>query len=273
MARIHPRLIERLAGKLGVNPKAVYPHIQRVAAETLLDRHLAALVLASRKGISINQYSTQQERAEIRGAHAGGVRSNAERISGPSEPPARTRKERKGKSQKTKGNSVFVVHGRDEELRKSMFAFLRALNLNPLEWAHAVETAKGHNPYVGDILDSAMAKAQAVVVLFSADELAHLKEEFCSREEKRTEGKPQGQPRPNVLFEAGLALGAHPEKTLIVQVGKVRGFSDIAGKHVLRLTNEPARRNELVNRLEKILGNSVNRKGTDWMSSGDFERS
>jgi predicted nucleotide-binding protein len=38
-----------------------------------------------------------------------------------------------GKGQKTKGNSVFVVHGRDEVLRKSMFDFLRALGLNPME--------------------------------------------------------------------------------------------------------------------------------------------
>jgi len=141
-----------------------------------------------------------------------------------------------------------------------------------MEWAHAVQTAKGTNPYIGDILDSAMAKARAVVVLFSPDELAYLKEEFCSREERKTEGKAQGQPRPNVLFEAGLALGAHPEKTLIVQVGKVRGFSDIAGKHLVRLTNDTARRNELVNRLEKILGNTVNRKGSDWMTAGDFGR-
>ena len=70
----------------------------------------------------------------------------------------------------------------------------------------------------------------------------------------------------------GLALGAHPEKTLIVQVGRVRSFSDIAGKHLVRLTNDTARRNELVNRLEKIFGNTVNRKGSDWMTAGDFDR-
>jgi len=32
-----------------------------------------------------------------------------------------------------------------------------------------------------------------------------------------------------VLFEAGLALGAHPNKTVMVQVGKVKAFSDIGG--------------------------------------------
>lgn len=174
-------------------------------------------------------------------------------------------------TKKTKGNSVFVVHGRDEELRKSIFAFLRALGLNPMEWAHAVETAKGANPYIGNILKSAMEKVQAVVVLFSPDELAQLKDQFCGRSEKTTEGKLQGQPRPNVLFEAGRALGAHPSKTLIIQVGKVRTFSDIAGKHLIRLTNEWSRRNELANWLEK-LHLEVDRKGTDWTTAGDFNR-
>jgi hypothetical protein len=43
---------------------------------------------------------------------------------------------------KTKGKSVFVVHGRDEALRKSMFDFLRALGLLPLEWDHALKQAR-----------------------------------------------------------------------------------------------------------------------------------
>jgi predicted nucleotide-binding protein len=161
------------------------------------------------------------------------------------------------------------IPSRDEELRKSMFSFLRALGLNPMEWSHALETAKGANPYVGDILNSAMEKVQAVVVLFSPDELAQLKDHFCSRDEKKTEGKLQGQPRPNVLFEAGLALGAHPDKTLLVQIGKVRGFSDIAGKHLVRLSDDVGRRNELANRLEKI-GCAVNKVGNDWMTEGKF---
>jgi predicted nucleotide-binding protein len=37
------------------------------------------------------------------------------------------------KVSKTKGNSVFVVYGRDEGLRKAMFEFLLELRLNPIE--------------------------------------------------------------------------------------------------------------------------------------------
>jgi hypothetical protein len=38
---------------------------------------------------------------------------------------------------------------------------------------------------------------------------------ICKPREQSTEGRLQGQARPNVLFEAGLALGAHPDKTVI----------------------------------------------------------
>jgi predicted nucleotide-binding protein len=170
---------------------------------------------------------------------------------------------------KAKDNSVFVVHGRNEGLRQSLFDFLRALGLKPLEWAKVVLMAKKNNPYVGEILDDAMAKVQAVVVLFSPDDEARLKAEFVSRIDGASEKNLRGQPRPNVLFEAGLALGRHPDKTILVEVGKLRKFSDIAGRHVVRLTNDYDRRNDLANRLES-LGCKVDKQGTDWTKAGDF---
>jgi hypothetical protein len=75
--------------------------------------------------------------------------------------------------------------------------------------------------------------------------------------------------RPNVLFEAGLALGLHREKTILVEIGRVRGLSDLAGKHMLRLTNDQATRNALANRLE-MAGCKVDRHGTHWLTTGDF---
>jgi predicted nucleotide-binding protein len=162
-----------------------------------------------------------------------------------------------------------VVHGRDTALRKSMFDFLRSLGLNPMEWEQAVDQAKGNNPEVGNIIETAMSRVQAVVVMFSPDELAHLKEQFWGADDKHADGKPAGQARPNVIFEAGLALGAHPEKAVIVQVGKVRPFSDIAGKHLVKLSDAVSTRNDFANRLAKI-GCEVNRVGSDWMTAGTF---
>jgi hypothetical protein len=45
---------------------------------------------------------------------------------------------------KADSKTVFVIHGRNEALRKSMFDFLRSIGLKPLEWSQAVSaTGKG----------------------------------------------------------------------------------------------------------------------------------
>lgn len=33
---------------------------------------------------------------------------------------------------------VFVVHGRNEQFRKSMFEFLLSIGLRPIEWSQAI---------------------------------------------------------------------------------------------------------------------------------------
>lgn len=268
MAKINPELVERLKKVLDVGTAAVYARIKKAGRQyRVARRDLAALLLAWEHGISIQKYADEEQLDRI------------DRVTKEAEAPknphltqvyhAPKRGNKKIKNKKTKGNSVFVVHGRDELLRKSMFEFLRTLGLNPMEWNHAVASAKGANPYVGDILEAAMARVQAVVILFSPDEISYLKEQFWNSDDARGDGKPAGQARPNVLFEAGLALGAHPEKTVIVQVGKVRPFSDIAGKHLVKLSQERGR-NDLANRLQKI-GCAVNKEGDDWMTAGNFE--
>lgn len=62
MALINPDLIARIATKLGIQGKAVYPRITKIVNETALERHLAALVLGMRQGVNINKYSTTSER-------------------------------------------------------------------------------------------------------------------------------------------------------------------------------------------------------------------
>lgn len=271
MALINKRLLETIADKQGITVKGVYPQIAKVVHETFLERDLAALVLATRLGININKHSMPAQRAAIRNHLAGGGNGQvtAPSSASPLSRPSVRKSSKAKKAKKTKGNSVFVVHGRDTALRKSMFDFLRSLSLNPMEWEQAVYQAKGNNPDVGSIIETAMGRVQAVVVMFSPDEIAYLKEQFWGADDRHGDGKPAGQARPNVIFEAGLALGAHPEKTVIVQVGKVRPFSDIAGKHLVKLSDATSTRNDLANRLVKI-GCDVNRVGSDWMTAGTF---
>jgi predicted nucleotide-binding protein len=174
------------------------------------------------------------------------------------------------KEMHTLGKSrVFVVHGRNERMRRALFDFLRAIDLRPIEWSEAVALTGKPSPFVGEILDVAMQHAQAIVVLFTGDDQVRLKDEFLWVNDPAYEREATPQSRPNVIFEAGLALGKYPERTILVQVGTLRPFSDIAGRHFIRLRNSSKSRQELAGRL-KLAGCEVDLSGTDWHDAGSF---
>jgi CAP12/Pycsar effector protein, TIR domain len=77
-----------------------------------------------------------------------------------------------------------------------------------------------------------------------------------------------GQARPNVLLEAGLALAYNPQRTVLVEVGRLRPFSDVAGGLVIRMSNDAATRNALASRLRQA-GCAVRTERDDWLTSGD----
>ncbi|EIG62918.1 TIR domain-containing protein [Bradyrhizobium sp. WSM1253] len=273
MARINPQLIERLATRLGITPKAVYRHVQGVVNETGLERHLAALLLAMRnKDINVTRLSTADERAAVSGWLGGGHRRRDPEEPRPAEPARRAAAPaKKSKQRPTRGKTIFVVHGRDQALRDSMFGFLRAAGLEPIEWEEAVRRARrGANPFVGDLIERVMDQAQAVLVMFSPDDMVQLRDVFVDRHERNTEGKLQGQARPNVLFEAGLAMGAHAEKTVLVQVGHVKQFSDIGGRHMLRFNGSAASRHDLIGRLRMLRCDLEVEGRRDWLEVGTF---
>ena len=164
---------------------------------------------------------------------------------------------------------VFVVHGRDEKLRQDLFSFLRAIGLEPIEWSKAVALTGKASPYIGEIVDAAFAHAQAVVVLFSPDDEARLRNDLLRRDDPKEEKQLTPQPRQNVLFEAGLAFGHKPDRTVLVRIGRLRTFTDILGRYEIRLTSQPETRQELANRL-KNCGCTVDTSGTDWYKVGNF---
>lgn len=164
---------------------------------------------------------------------------------------------------------VFVVHGRDDNLRRDFFAFLRALDLKPLEWSEALKLTNKASPYIGEVLDKVFDNAQAIVVLLTPDDEVRLISELWSSNEDESEKEFRLQPRPNVLFEAGMAFGRNPNRTLLIEVGRVKAFSDIAGRHVIRLTDSPENRQDVAERLQTA-GCAVSTSGRDWMKQGKF---
>jgi hypothetical protein len=163
---------------------------------------------------------------------------------------------------------VFVIHGRNEPARKALFEFLRSVGLQPIEWSQAIEMTGQGSPYIGDVLDAAFGAAQAIVVLETPDDIAYLHPSLTHANDPDSEAQPQ--PRPNVLFEAGMAMGRDPQRTVIVELGQVRVFSDIHGRHVVRLNNSVAKRQDLARRLQSA-GCAVNLAGTDWHEAGNLE--
>ena len=163
--------------------------------------------------------------------------------------------------------NVFVIHGRNAKANEAVFAFLRALDLNPIEWSVARSMTKKGSPYIGEILDAAFSNAQAIVVLQTPDDVAYLHESLTHPDDPETQA--QMQPRANVLFEAGMALGRDEHRVIIVELGKVKVFSDIHGRHAVRLDNEIGNRQELANRLRDA-GCAVQMTGTSWHAAGDL---
>lgn len=164
---------------------------------------------------------------------------------------------------------VFVVHGRNDAARNALFTFLRSLGLHPLEWSEIVKETGQAAPYVGEVLRTGFSIVQAVVVLMTPDDEAQLREQYRQPHDPPHEVTLTPQARPNVILEAGMALGLFPDRTVIVELGNLRPMSDTMGRHVIRMNDSPEKRQDLAQRLETA-GCAVNRTGTDWYKAGDF---
>ncbi len=171
--------------------------------------------------------------------------------------------------QRVSSKNVMVVHGRELKSQRAMFDFLRALGLQPLEWGKLIEGTGKASPYLGEVLEKAFEQAAAVIVLFTPDDEARLREAFQGVGDEEFERKLTPQARPNVLFEAGMAFGIHPERTILVEVGALRPFSDIYGRHVIRLNGTETPLREIAQRL-KTAGCEVDDSGGDWAAPDRF---
>lgn len=165
---------------------------------------------------------------------------------------------------------VFVVHGRNAKVRESLFSFLRAVGVEPMEFSEAKKLTGEPSPYIFDILKKAFENVQAVVVLFTPDDVAKLDERFLNSGDLEHDRTLTGQARQNVIFEAGMAFAMFQKRTILVQIGSVRPFSDISGVHFIRFSGDPESRHDLVDALENA-GVEIDYKGKrDWLSIGDF---
>jgi predicted nucleotide-binding protein len=164
---------------------------------------------------------------------------------------------------------VFVVFGRNHEIRDEIYTFLNALGLRHIEFDDAARDTGEGSPTIDRVLDAAFDLAQAVIVLLTGDDEARLREHYRKAEDQQFEGELTPQPRPNVLFEAGMAFGRHSERVILLQVGTIRPFSDVAGRYLLRFTGSTEDRVRLKDRL-KTAGCNVDETSLHWYKAGRF---
>lgn len=267
MARINPGLFQRLKNRLRLGDSQVYKRIDKKVRELHVPRDLAAIALAAEEQINISRYSSEEDLEKLRGA-ASTSPSPLPMPSSGRKGPRRALKKKPAQT-RGRGRNVFVVHGRNDRLRLSMFRFLRSIGLKPLEWNTAIGLTRRPSPHIDEILDAAFRRAQAVVVLLSAEDQAKLIDKFVRQDDPLHDKELTGQARQNVIFEAGMAFGRYPRNTVLVQVGQIRPFSDIGGRHVVHLRNSVACRQELITKLQNA-GCTVDSSGIDWHREGDF---
>ena len=274
MARIDQALFEKLKKKLKVGQSRVYALIDEAAVKYAQPKNIAALIVAREAGINYLKYASSDDLATVRGIT--NHREKHQPSSGAQAPPAmaaapilRKRRQAAVKASKKKQDSVFVVHGRDDQVREELSTFLRSLHIDVIEWSKALALTGKGSPYIGEVIDAGFEHAQAIVVLLTPDDEAKLKGEFIRASDPSFEKKLTGQPRQNVLFEAGIAFGKYKDTTILVQVGKVRPMSDVSGVHIVHLTGSASSRKQLIGKL-KTTGVKVDDSGEDWLTHGDF---
>lgn len=265
---VDTQLLAAIRRKLGKSRAAVYRLIGEQAGRLGVRPEIAALEVASMAKLNFQRFASEEQLERLRAARtavpSGPVASAS------SSPVIARQQAAAGRRRKPPGKSVWIVHGRDERLRRAMFDFVRSIGLEPLEWSSAVKATRKGSPYPGEVLDKAFAKASAVIVLLTPDDDAQLRKAHWRKGEDSYEKKPMGQARPNVLFEAGMAFGTHPSQTVLVEIGKCRPFSDTLGRLVVRMNDTAPKRKELADRLAAA-GCVVDTVSTNaWMEAGDF---
>ncbi|MEN3334289.1 MAG: hypothetical protein V7641_3654 [Blastocatellia bacterium] len=170
----------------------------------------------------------------------------------------------------TNNKRVFVVHGRNIKAREQVFIFLRALGLEPMEWEQAATLTRMSAPHTLDIVKAGLEAAQCVVVLLTGDEIAKLRPAYGPDIYKL-------QPRPNVLFEAGWALGVvGQQRTILIGFDEIRRISDVDGINYILLANDADSRKAFVSRLRNA-GCEIDEEGrSDYLSherGGNFDLS
>jgi predicted nucleotide-binding protein len=262
--------------KTGYSRRHVDRLIESKMSELYVNRHLAMLAIARDARVRNWTRNASDEDLATLGNIARGAAPAARPQPQPAatataSPPKSAPRPRRAPRDPRDADNVFVIHGRDRAITESMYAFLRALDLRPMEWGQLMAATKRATPSIPQTLETALERASAVVVLMTPDDEVRLTPRLHGEDEDDKETQTQLQARPNVYYEAGMAMARHPTKTVFVYIGKVKKFSDISGLHVTTLNDTAPKRLELVSKLGTARGRPIDTHGRDhYLRAGRF---
>lgn len=109
-----------------------------------------------------------------------------------------------------KDDLVFIIHGRNTEVLRELRTWLSSLGLFAKGFdEHRSEL--GGSPTIMQVIRKGLGESRAIIALITPDELAFLRPEL-HREHDSSSDRQRWQARPNVLFEADMALRS-PERS------------------------------------------------------------
>jgi predicted nucleotide-binding protein len=182
-------------------------------------------------------------------------------------------------------NTVWVIEGQDKKAHDLVYGLLHAAGLRPLEFDQAASLTGKPSPTIMEILEAAFKEGQAFLALFTPDEQVSLRPELRKKTpevisntgvdwtEPTADEKPEYQPRPNAILEAGMAFALHPDRTVVLEMGAIRPISDIAGIHTVRWKQDDvSTRRKLLEKL-RLAGCMPDTSGSHWMEVGKEKQS
>ena len=148
--------------------------------------------------------------------------------------------------------TVFLIHGRNLGCMNDLRELLEMSGLEVHTFEDVESKLKDGAPFIGKVVEEGVANSDAVVALFTPDELASLHPQFRQEHDKQS-NEVRYQARPNVIFEAGLAFGLKAGRSLLVTIGSDTDlFSDVRGRLIRRLDNRVGSKAELLDALSNI---------------------
>jgi len=138
--------------------------------------------------------------------------------------------------QETQRRTIYIVYERKTAEIQAIEHFLQQAGLSLFHKENAIELVQVATPFREEELSVAFKHAGAVIVILTGEDKVRLCKKFQQTHDSDIEKNYCLQPTPEQLFEAGYAFGMFPKRTILLQIGKVRPFSDIAGMHILHFS-------------------------------------